>query len=102
MWTVRYFRFQRTIILTQSLVIKSSGHKILALDIEKEILDLDYVSEVMVVGVENGELGQRVAAAVVLTEVSLHPVQLVSYFRVRSLILYRTLRLLQLRISGKI
>jgi malonyl-CoA/methylmalonyl-CoA synthetase len=88
--------------LTQFLVIKSGGDKISALDIEKEILGLDYVSEVMVVGVENGELGKRVAAAVVLTEVSHHPIQPVSYFRVRSLILYRTLRLLHLQISEKI
>jgi malonyl-CoA/methylmalonyl-CoA synthetase len=86
----------------QSLVIKSGGHIIYTLDIEKEILGLDYVSEVMVVGVENGELGQRVAAAVVLTGVSLYPVEPVSYFRVASLILYRTLRLLHLRTSGKI
>lgn len=56
--------------MTHFLVIKSGGDKISALDIEKEVLSLDYVSEVMVVGVENGELGQRVAAAVVLTEVS--------------------------------
>ena len=88
--------------MTHFLVIKSGGDKISALDIEKEVLSLDYVSEVMVVGVENGELGQRVAAAVVLTEVSRHPIQLVSYFRVRSLILYRTLRLLHLQISEKI
>jgi malonyl-CoA/methylmalonyl-CoA synthetase len=84
-WTVRCFHYQKTFILTPSLVIKSSGDKILALDIETEILGLDYISEVMVVGIENGELGQRVATAVVLTEVSLHPIQLVSYFRVRSL-----------------
>lgn len=38
-------------------------------------MGFDYVSEVMVVGVENGELGQRVAAAVVLTVVSLYPVE---------------------------
>jgi len=48
-------------------VIKSGGYKLSALDIEREILGLDYVSEVMVVGVEDEEFGQRVAAAVVLT-----------------------------------
>jgi malonyl-CoA/methylmalonyl-CoA synthetase len=64
----------------QSLVIKFGGYKISALDIEKEILDLDYISEVMVVGVEDGEFGQRVAAAVVLTGgVSLYSDELVSY-----------------------
>lgn len=35
---------------------------------EREIIGLDYVSEVMVVGVEDDEFGQRVAAAVVLKE----------------------------------
>jgi acyl-coenzyme A synthetase/AMP-(fatty) acid ligase len=50
----------------QSLVIKSGGHTISALDIEKEILELDYVSEVMVVGIEDSELGRRIAVAIVL------------------------------------
>lgn len=36
------------------------------MDIEREILGLDYVSEVMVVGVEDEEFGQRVAATVSL------------------------------------
>ena len=49
-------------------IIKSGGYKISALDIEREILGLEYVSEVMVVGVEDEEFGQRVAAAVVLKE----------------------------------
>jgi malonyl-CoA/methylmalonyl-CoA synthetase len=47
-------------------IIKSGGYKISALDIEREILGLDYISEVMVVGVEDEEFGQRVAAAIVL------------------------------------
>lgn len=47
-------------------IIKSGGYKISALDIEREVLGLEYVSEVMVVGVEDEEYGQRVAAAVVL------------------------------------
>ena len=37
-----------------------------ALDIEREILGLDYISEVMVVGVDDEEFGQRLAAAIVL------------------------------------
>ncbi|KAL5363342.1 hypothetical protein BJX96DRAFT_177982 [Aspergillus floccosus] len=45
-------------------IIKSGGYKISALDIEREILDLPYVGEVMVVGVADDEYGQRVAAAI--------------------------------------
>ncbi|OAP55195.1 hypothetical protein AYL99_10895 [Fonsecaea erecta] len=47
-------------------IIKSGGYKISALDIERELLGLDYVAEAMVVGVEDEEFGQRVAAALVL------------------------------------
>ncbi|KAJ6143917.1 hypothetical protein N7471_003370 [Penicillium samsonianum] len=49
-------------------IIKSGGYKISALDIEREILGLDYASEVMVVGVEDEEFGQRVAATVSLKQ----------------------------------
>lgn len=49
-------------------IIKSGGYKLSALDIEREILSLPYVSEVMVVGVEDEEFGQRVAAAIVLRD----------------------------------
>ncbi|KAL4862473.1 hypothetical protein BDV12DRAFT_207184 [Aspergillus spectabilis] len=49
-------------------IIKSGGYKISALDIEREILGLDYINEVMVVGVEDEEYGQRVAAAVTLKD----------------------------------
>lgn len=49
-----------------STVLKSGGYKISALDIEREILGLDYISEVVVVGVDDEEFGQKVAAAVVL------------------------------------
>lgn len=49
-------------------VLKSGGYKISALDVEREIIGLDYISEVMVVGVEDDEFGQRVAAAVVLKD----------------------------------
>ncbi len=47
-------------------ILKSGGYKISALDIEREIMGLDYISEVMVVGVEDEEFGQRVAAVIVL------------------------------------
>lgn len=47
-------------------ILKSGGYKISALDVEREILGLEYIAEVMVVGVEDEEFGQRVAAAVVL------------------------------------
>ena len=47
-------------------IIKSGGYKISALDIEREILGLPYVAEVMVVGLPDDEFGERVAAAVCL------------------------------------
>ncbi|EEH40099.2 acyl-activating enzyme [Paracoccidioides lutzii Pb01] len=49
-------------------ILKSGGYKISALDIEREILGLPYVSEVMVVGVADDEFGQRVAAVVSLRD----------------------------------
>ncbi|KAJ4986238.1 AMP-binding enzyme [Stagonosporopsis vannaccii] len=49
-------------------IIKSGGYKISALDIERELLGLPYISEVMVVGVADEEFGQRVAAVVSLQE----------------------------------
>lgn len=52
--------------LTESAVIKSGGYKLSALDIEREITGLDYTAETVVVGVEDEEYGQKVAAAVVL------------------------------------
>lgn len=47
-------------------IIKSGGYKISALDVERELLSLSYISEAMVVGVPDDEFGQRVAAAVVM------------------------------------
>ena len=47
-------------------IIKSGGYKISALDIERECLALPYVEEVMVVGVEDEEFGQRIAALISL------------------------------------
>lgn len=49
-------------------IIKSGGYKISALDIERELLGLPYVSEAMVVGVDDEEFGQRVAALLSLQE----------------------------------
>ncbi|KAK5687653.1 hypothetical protein LTS10_001793 [Elasticomyces elasticus] len=49
-------------------IMKSGGYKISALDIEREIMGLEYVAEAMVVGVEDEEFGQRVAAAIVLRD----------------------------------
>ncbi|KAF2753178.1 acetyl-CoA synthetase-like protein [Pseudovirgaria hyperparasitica] len=49
-------------------IIKSGGYKISALDIEREILALPFVSEVTVVGVADAEYGQRVAAAITLRQ----------------------------------
>ncbi|KAH8879724.1 acetyl-CoA synthetase-like protein [Thozetella sp. PMI_491] len=47
-------------------IIKSGGYKISSLDIEREMLGLDYISEACVVGVPDEEFGQRVAAIAVL------------------------------------
>jgi malonyl-CoA/methylmalonyl-CoA synthetase len=47
-------------------IIKSGGYKISALDVEREILVLPYINEVMVVGVADEEFGQRIAALVSL------------------------------------
>jgi malonyl-CoA/methylmalonyl-CoA synthetase len=49
-------------------ILKSGGYKISALDVEREMLGLPYVAEVMVVGVADEEFGQRVAAAISLQE----------------------------------
>ncbi|KFX86831.1 hypothetical protein V490_08806 [Pseudogymnoascus sp. VKM F-3557] len=49
-------------------IIKSGGYKISALDIEREVLGLPYISEVMVVGVADEEFGQRVGAVVTLRD----------------------------------
>jgi malonyl-CoA/methylmalonyl-CoA synthetase len=49
-------------------IIKSGGYKISALDIERELLSLPYISEAMVVGVPDDEFGQRVAAVVTLRQ----------------------------------
>ena len=47
-------------------ILKSGGYKISALDIERAMLALPYLDEVMVVGVPDEEYGQRVAAVVTL------------------------------------
>ncbi|KAJ5404555.1 hypothetical protein N7509_004426 [Penicillium cosmopolitanum] len=47
-------------------IIKSGGYKISALEVEREILELSYIAEATVVGVEDEEFGQRVAAAILL------------------------------------
>lgn len=49
-------------------IIKSGGYKTSALDIEREILGLPYISEVMVVGVSDEEFGQRVGAVISLRQ----------------------------------
>lgn len=49
-------------------IVKSGGYKISALDIEREMLALPYVNEVMVVGVADEEFGQRVGAVVVFRD----------------------------------
>jgi malonyl-CoA/methylmalonyl-CoA synthetase len=49
-------------------IIKSGGYKISALDVEREILSLPYVSEVIVVAVADEEFGQRVGAILTLRQ----------------------------------
>lgn len=48
--------------------MKSGGYKISALDVEREILALDYIGEVAVMGIDDEEFGDRVAAAIVLKD----------------------------------
>jgi malonyl-CoA/methylmalonyl-CoA synthetase len=50
--------------------LKSGGYKISALDIEQEILQHPEIAEAIVVGVDDDVYGQRIAAAVVLRDVS--------------------------------
>ncbi|KAK5070695.1 hypothetical protein LTR24_010607 [Lithohypha guttulata] len=47
-------------------IIKSGGYKISALDVEAEVSSHPKVSEAIVVGIDDEEFGQRIAAAVVL------------------------------------
>ncbi|KIW88429.1 uncharacterized protein Z519_10998 [Cladophialophora bantiana CBS 173.52] len=51
-------------------IIKSGGYKISAIDVERACLKLPYVSEVAVLGVEDEEFGQRVAAVVAVKSTS--------------------------------
>lgn len=60
-------------------IIKSGGYKISALDIERELLGLPYISEAMVVGVADEEFGQRVAALVSLQDEELTDAFLETY-----------------------
>jgi malonyl-CoA/methylmalonyl-CoA synthetase len=71
-------------------VINFGGYTTLALDIENEILGLNYVSEVMVVGVDSEKTGQGIAAAVVLTGVSLYSIRFVFLSLNTALTSYRT------------
>lgn len=47
-------------------MIKSGGHKISALDVEREILAHDQIEDVSVLGLKDSEWGQRVFALIVL------------------------------------
>ncbi|KAK5050537.1 hypothetical protein LTR84_003818 [Exophiala bonariae] len=49
-------------------ILKSGGYKISALDVERQILEHPNIAEAIVVGVDDDEFGQRIAAAVVLNE----------------------------------
>lgn len=62
-------------------IIKSGGYKISALDVEREILGLPYIGEVIVVRVPDEEFGERVAAVVTLREGQ--PIQELSISKLR-------------------
>ena len=47
-------------------IIKSGGYKLSALEIESALLELPYISEAAVVGLEDAEWGESVAAALVV------------------------------------
>lgn len=49
-------------------IIKTGGEKVSALEVEREMLGLDQVSECAVVGIPSDKWGQKVAAVVVLTD----------------------------------
>lgn len=51
-------------------IIKSGGYKIGAPEVEQVCLGLPYISEASVVGVEDEEFGQRVAAILTLSQTS--------------------------------
>jgi malonyl-CoA/methylmalonyl-CoA synthetase len=59
-------------------IIKSGGYKIGALEVERACMQMPYVREVAVMGVEDEEYGQRVAAAIVLDGNILSTLQLSS------------------------
>jgi acyl-coenzyme A synthetase/AMP-(fatty) acid ligase len=48
-------------------VIKSGGEKVSALEVERELLALPQIAEAAVVGLDDEDWGQTVAAAIVLT-----------------------------------
>ncbi|OAL47127.1 fatty-acyl-CoA synthase [Pyrenochaeta sp. DS3sAY3a] len=73
-------------------IIKSGGYKISALDIERELLGLPYISEAMVVGVEDEEFGQRVAALISLQEEDLTDTFLETYGNTEYLLTIEDLR----------
>jgi acyl-CoA synthetase (AMP-forming)/AMP-acid ligase II len=49
-------------------IIKSGGYRISALDVERELLSLPIIDEAVVVGLDDEEWGQRVAAVVTLAK----------------------------------
>ena len=52
-------------------IIKSKAYKISALEIEREMLAFDYINEVAVVGIEDEDEGQKIAAVVVSSDPNL-------------------------------
>ena len=49
---------------TNSDILKSGGYKISALEIERELLDCEVITEVAVIGVEDDTWGDKIVAVV--------------------------------------
>jgi malonyl-CoA/methylmalonyl-CoA synthetase len=65
-------------------IIKSGGYKISALEIEEELRKHTAIADVAVVGIPDDEWGERVVAAIVLSEKSINPTaELTSWLRDR-------------------
>jgi malonyl-CoA/methylmalonyl-CoA synthetase len=52
------------------IVLKSGGQTFSALDVEQDLLEHPLISEAIVVGIDDEEYGECVAAAIVLKDVS--------------------------------
>lgn len=65
---ILYSAKEFTTICASLDIIKSGGYKISALDIERQLLGLPYITEAMAVGVADPKFGQRFRALITLRE----------------------------------